>query len=75
MKKVAATSGQSVSFADLLFVAEIMREGKLAGIAVMLLNLYFRPPKRFVIGVANIFNELACEGYKVCCCMQQEKCV
>jgi hypothetical protein len=71
MKKVAATSGQSVSFADLLFT-EIMREEKLAGTAVMLLNLYRRPPKRFVIGVAKFFNELACEEYKVCTCMQEK---
>jgi hypothetical protein len=45
MKKVAATSGQSVSLAEVLFVDEMMREGKLAG-TDMLLNLYRCPPKR-----------------------------
>jgi len=45
MKKVAATSGQSVSFADFFLAAEMTREGKLAG-TDMLLNLYRRPPKR-----------------------------
>jgi len=45
IKNVAATSGQSVSFADFFLAAEITREGKLAG-TDMLLNLYRRPPKR-----------------------------
>jgi hypothetical protein len=45
IKNVAATSGQSVSFADFFFAAEITREEQLAG-TDMLLNLYRCPPKR-----------------------------
>jgi hypothetical protein len=45
MKNVAATSGQSVSFAGFFLAVEMTREGKLAG-TDMLLNLYRRPPKR-----------------------------
>jgi len=45
MKKVAATSGQSVSFADFFMDVEMVREGKWAG-TDMLLNLYRCPPKR-----------------------------
>jgi hypothetical protein len=41
MKKVAATSGQSVSFATLFFVAEIVPEGIWAG-SDMELNFYSR---------------------------------
>jgi hypothetical protein len=45
MKKVAATRGQSVSFADFFLAAEMTWEGRLAG-TDMLLNLYRRPPER-----------------------------
>jgi hypothetical protein len=45
MKKVAATSGQSVSFADFFMDVEIVWGGKWAG-TDMLLNLYRCPPKR-----------------------------
>jgi len=43
MKNVAATSGQSVSFAVLFFVVENTREEIWAG-TDMLLNFYSRPP-------------------------------
>jgi hypothetical protein len=43
MKKVAATSGQSVSFATLFFVVEIVLEGIWAGSDIEL-NFYSRPP-------------------------------
>jgi len=43
MKNVAATNGQSVSFAALVFGLEITWEGIWAG-TDMLLNLYSRPP-------------------------------
>src|SRR5690348_9681798 len=45
MKKVAATSGQSVSLAMDFFVVGIAREGKCAGTDIQL-NSYSRPPKR-----------------------------
>jgi len=45
MKKVAATSGQSVSFATLFFAVEIAGEGSWAG-SDKELNFYSRPPKR-----------------------------
>ena len=44
MKNVAATNGQSVSFAALVFGVEITREGIWAG-TDMLLNFYDRPPQ------------------------------
>jgi hypothetical protein len=44
MKNVAATNGQSVSFAALVFGVEITREGIWAG-TDMLLNFYDRPPR------------------------------
>jgi hypothetical protein len=43
MKNVAATNGQSVSFAVLFLVVEIAWEGNWAG-TDMLLNFYSRPP-------------------------------
>ncbi len=46
IKKVAATSGQSVNLAEFFLAAEMTREGKVAGTDV-LLNLYFRPPEQF----------------------------
>jgi len=45
MKNVAATSGQSVSFAALFFGEESTWEEIWAG-TDMLLNSYVRPPKR-----------------------------
>jgi hypothetical protein len=45
IKNVAATNGQSVSFADFFLAAAMTREGELAG-TDMLLNLYRRPPRR-----------------------------
>src|SRR6267143_3914157 len=45
MKKVAATSGQSVSLATLFFAVEMVREGSWAGSDIEL-NFYSRPPKR-----------------------------
>src|SRR5258708_30973661 len=44
MKKVAATSGQSVSLAALFFAVGIAREGSWAGSDIEL-NFYSRPPK------------------------------
>ena len=44
MKNVAATNGQSVSFAALVFGLEITWEGIWAG-TDMLLNFYDRPPQ------------------------------
>jgi len=44
MKNVAATNGQSVSFAALVFGLEITWEGIWAG-TDMLLNFYDRPPR------------------------------
>jgi len=44
MKNVAATNGQSVSFAVLFFVVENTREEIWAG-TDMLLNFYSRPPR------------------------------
>jgi hypothetical protein len=44
MKKVAATSGQSVSFATLFFAVEITWEGIWAG-SDNVLNFYSRPPR------------------------------
>jgi hypothetical protein len=46
MKNVAATSGQSVSFATLFFAVEMAWEGIWAG-RDKELNFYSRPPKRF----------------------------
>ncbi len=46
MKNVAATSGQSVSFATLFFALEMVEEGICAG-RDKELNFYSRPPKRF----------------------------
>src|SRR6202790_2680770 len=46
MKNVAATSGQSVSFATFFFAVEIAWEGIWAG-RDKELNFYSRPPKRF----------------------------
>jgi len=43
MKNVAATNGQSVSFAALFFGVESIWEGTWAG-TDMLLNFYDRPP-------------------------------
>jgi len=52
MKKVAATNGQSVSFAVLFFVVENTWEGIWAG-TDMLLNFYSRPPwAKFVYATA-----------------------
>src|SRR5215472_11821702 len=45
IKKVAATRGQSVSFATLFLVVGITREGYCAG-SDNELNSYFRPPER-----------------------------
>src|SRR6266478_6807801 len=72
IKKVAATRGQSVSFADFFLADEMTREGKLAG-TDMLLNLYRRPPERISSpDSARMFCELAFEEYSVCFCMQQK---
>jgi hypothetical protein len=70
IKKVAATRGQSVSFADFFLADEMTREGKLAG-TDMLLNLYRRPPKRRSHSTLR-YCEFAFEEYKVCTGMQQE---
>jgi len=43
MKNVAATKGQTVSFATFFLVEEIAREGNWAG-RVMVLNFLSRPP-------------------------------
>jgi hypothetical protein len=53
MKNVAATNGQSVSFAALVFGLEITWEGIWAG-TDMLLNLYSRPPwAKFALDAAG----------------------
>jgi hypothetical protein len=44
MKKVAATSGQSVSLTALFFAVGMAREGSWAGSDIEL-NFYSRPPK------------------------------
>jgi hypothetical protein len=48
MKKVAATSGQSVSFAVFFFVAEIAPEGNWAG-RERVLNFLSRPPSAILV--------------------------
>jgi len=45
MKNVAATRGQSVSFATFFLVIETAREGNCAGTDIEL-NSYYRPPKQ-----------------------------
>ncbi|HVO58301.1 MAG TPA: hypothetical protein VMT51_11455 [Dongiaceae bacterium] len=82
MKNVAATSGHSVSFADFVFVAEMMREGSEAG-SDTLLNFYRRPPERSSLSAlrglvcwrAEIRSELASEEYKVCLRTQQKNAI
>jgi hypothetical protein len=72
IKNVAATRGQSVSFADFFLAAETIREGKWAG-TDMLLNLYRRPPERISSpALRECFYKFAFEEYSVCLCMQQK---
>ena len=70
MKKVAATSGQSVSFATLFFAVEIAGEGSWAG-SDKELNFYSRPPKRTSLAALRK-NEFAFAGYKSYPCMQEK---
>src|SRR5215467_10408910 len=63
MKNVAATNGQSVSFAALFFGVESTWEGTWAG-TDMLLNFYSRPPRRSLSSSLR-WNKLATKGYKV----------
>jgi hypothetical protein len=62
MKKVAATSGQSVSFATLFFAVEIAGEGSWAG-SDKELNFYSRPPKRSSLAPLRM-SDVAIAGYR-----------
>ena len=71
MKKVAATSGQSVSFATLFFAEEIAWEGICAG-SDKVLNFFSRPPsmtlaRSRLTGATSSFEE-----YSLCTRMQEE---
>jgi hypothetical protein len=77
MKKVAATSGQSVSLATLFFAVGIAREGSWAGSDIEL-NFYSRPPNRNSLAPVTVLRSplkmkrVAFEGYKTRHCMQEE---
>jgi hypothetical protein len=76
MKNVAATNGQSVSFAALFFGDESTWEGIWAG-TDMLLNFYDRPPQApFALVTPRAVNKnrskLATKEYKVCTRTQQK---
>src|SRR5215475_15471153 len=75
MKNVAATNGQSVSFAALFFGDESTWEGIWAG-TDMLLNFYDRPPRAqfalVALGGDKTRSKLATKEYKVCTCTQQK---
>jgi hypothetical protein len=70
MKNVAATRGQSVSFATLFFAMRIAWEGICAG-RDKVLNFYSRPPKVTLalkfLGASSLFEE-----YSLYICMQQK---
>src|ERR1041385_7996479 len=70
MKKVAATSGQSVNFATLFLVMETAREGNCAGTDIEL-NFYSRPPKGNSLSSPRK-SEFAREEYRSHFCMQEE---
>src|SRR5579864_772857 len=70
MKKVAATRGQSVSFAMDFFVDGITREGNWAGSDIEL-NLYSRPPQRNSLAALRE-NEFAGAEYKSRLRMQEK---
>jgi len=71
MKNVAATNGQSVSFAVLFLAVENTWEGIWAG-TDMLLNFYSRPPWAKSV-LAGLWNKLAKEEYKICTLTQLKK--
>src|SRR6266849_10318448 len=70
MKNVAATSGQSVSFAILFFAVEIVRVGMWAG-SDNVLNFYPRPPKRSSLSLL-LLSEFAFAEYRVRLGMQEK---
>src|SRR5260370_22527311 len=70
MKKVAATSGQSVSFAALFFAVGMAWEGSWEG-SGMELNFYSRPPKGNSLSPLRL-NEFAFAEYKSRHCMQEK---
>jgi hypothetical protein len=70
MKKVAATSGQSVSLAAFFFAAKMVREGSWAGSDIEL-NFYSRPPKRSSLAPLRK-SEVAVAEYRSHQCMQEK---
>jgi hypothetical protein len=70
MKKVAATSGQSVSLATFFFAVGIALEGYCAG-SDKELNFYSRPPKRISLAPLRL-SEFAFAEYKSHLCMQEK---
>jgi hypothetical protein len=70
MKKVAATSGQSVSLAIRFFAVGIALEGYCAG-SDKELNFYSRPPKRNSLAPLRL-SEFAFAEYKSRLCLQEE---
>jgi len=70
MKKVAATSGQSVSFATLFFAVDVAGEGSWAGTDIEL-NFYSRPPKRNSLAPLQK-SEFVFAEYKSRPCMQEK---
>jgi hypothetical protein len=72
MKKVAATSGQSVSLAMDFLAVGIAWEGYWAG-SDKELNLYSRPPKGTSLSPLR-GSEFAVAEYKSRLCMQGKKC-
>jgi hypothetical protein len=69
MKNVAATSGQSVSFAALFFAVGIAREGSWAG-SDNVLNFYSRPP--WTTLAPHALSEFAIAEYKLHHLMQEK---
>jgi hypothetical protein len=70
MKKVAATSGQSVSLAIRFLAVGIALDGYCAG-SDKELNFYSRPPKRISLAPLRL-SEFAFAEYKSRLCMQEE---
>jgi hypothetical protein len=70
MKKVAATSGQSVSLATVFFAVGIALEEYCVG-SDKELNFYSRPPKRISLAPLRL-SEFAFAEYKTHLCMQEQ---
>jgi len=65
MKNVAATSGQTVSFATFFLVEEIAREGNWAG-RVMVLNFLSRPPSAILaLSMPRKWSESAYRNWRI----------